>query len=227
MNDRHRKNQQEFHFSAISKNWLFQRLLPGAYILLLSLTACSSQERTPEASLTTIINERALLSDKEKTFQLSAKYYLALQELDPDNIDYHIGYIRALRNIRDELSFRNYIKAWGSGRPVSSKDSFIIEIVFTKLSFGWKTEAENFLEKNKTNISDPAQLFWLRGAINLQKEQFLLAEDNFKKCLLSDPQNEGCIFDYSLLLLKTNRTSELKEFLKSRNRLDLLDQLIE
>ena len=193
----------------------------------MSLCACSTNESTPQASLIKIVNERASLSDKAETYQLSAKYYFVLQELEPDNPSNYIGYVRALRKAGDKLAFKKFINTIDLTSAVSKEQDFILEVLFSMLSFNLDQEAESFLEKRSKYIGNSARLLWLRGAVNFNRGEINAAERNYQRCLAQDAENEPCIYDYALLLKRTNQGAKLEEFLRDRNKLDLLQKLEE
>ena len=192
-----------------------------AAALLFILSACATKQVSPEETLVSIISDRAEVSDQEGTFQLSTKLYLKLQEINPDNLTYHTGYLRAVRQTKDRTSLLQYLNS-NNKDPLAESPKFLPELIFTLLSFDLNDDALKLLERQPQGTLEKSTFYWLRGAININWGKLGLAESDYKECILGDPFKEECLFDYVQLLKKTNKEKELMEFIKKNNRYDLL-----
>jgi hypothetical protein len=189
--------------------------------LLFILSACATEQVSPEDTLVSIISDRAELSDQAGTFQLSTKLYLKLQEINPDNLTYHMGYLRAVRQTKDRTSLLQYLNSNNTG-VLAENPKILPELIFTLLSFDLNDDALKILEQQPQDAIEKSTFYWLRGAININWERLGLAEVDYKECLLVDPFKEECLFDYVQLLKRTNKEEELMELIKKNNRYDLL-----
>jgi len=224
MNYSHRKNQNYTHNSTVShlRSWLF--LILASVFFIMSLNACTSSRPSPQASLLNALTERAQLSDQAKTYHLSAKLYSRLRNLDPSNISYHVGYVRALRHTKDLTTFLKYQETLDNSQ-FNGQVNLLTEHVFTMLSFDLNTAAIQLLDDQKEYIKPKASYHWLRGAIFLNEGKNELAEDQYKLCLSQAPKDEGCLYDYVLLLQKTTQNAKAQSLLRKMNRLDLMEIL--
>ncbi len=161
------------------------------------------------------------MSDQAGTFQLSTKLYLKLREINPDNLTYHTGYLRAVRQTKDRTSLLQYLNS-NNKDLLAENPKILPELIFTLLSFDLNDDALKLLEQQPQDTIEEPTFYWLRGAININWERLGLAEADYKECLLGDPFKDECLFDYVQLLKTTNKEKELMEFIKKNNRYDLL-----
>lgn len=190
------------------------RVATSAIALVFCLYACTSASPNPQASLMSVMSERAALSDKAETYHLSSKLYARLIESDPNNISYKIGYIRALRNTGDRASFLQYEKSKKLSTIHGSRE-YVTELIFTMLKFDLNLEAMQYLEQEQRYNSNQSLLFWLRGAVFLNQGKLDLAEKEYENCLAYEPKDEGCLFDYGQLLKKRENYNKLKGLQKN------------
>jgi hypothetical protein len=191
--------------------------------LLFILSACATKQVSPQDTLVSIISDRAEVSDQAGTFQLSTKLYLKLQEINPDNLTYHTGYLRAVRQTRDRTSLLQYLNS-NNKDLLAENPKILPELIFTLLSFDLNDDALKLLEQQPQDTIEESTFYWLRGAININWERIGLAEADYKECLLVDSLKEECLFDYVQLLKRTNKEEELMELIKKNKRYDLLEK---
>ncbi len=191
--------------------------------MLFILSACATKQVSPQDTLVSIISDRAEVSDQAGTFQLSTKLYLKLQEINPDNLTYHTGYLRAVRQTRDRTSLLQYLNSNNKDLPAENP-KILPELIFTLLSFDLNDDALKLLEQQPQDTIEESTFYWLRGAININWERIGLAEADYKECLLVDSLKEECLFDYVQLLKRTNKEEELMELIKKNKRYDLLEK---
>jgi tetratricopeptide (TPR) repeat protein len=171
-------------------------------LALFFLTGCSSSEPNPQESIKRVIRERAVESDKANTHQASLKLYAVLRDLEPENISNHIAFIGAARKSGDKAAFIQYLDNPVSTSRANFSSEYVIEVIFTMVSFNLIKRAENFLNINKDIIDSEATFFWLKGAIEMGSGEYFLALRSYESCLRIEPNNEPCRFDLNSLISK-------------------------
>ena len=184
----------------LSRNSYRNRLIfPLIFITLLPLIGCSSPKPNTEDSIIVILKERASQTDQQNNHKTSLKLYSKLIELEPNNIDNHIGFIGAVRKSRNREAFNRYMSAPLSLPNANKNSDYITEVVYTLLAFNLGQKAREFLRNNQSVFPNKKTLYWLSGAIELSNGNLTGASEYYKNCLAIDPNYLPCAYDLKSL----------------------------
>lgn len=163
------------------------------------MIGCSSPKPNTEDSIIVILKELASQTDQQNNHKTSLKLYSKLIELEPNNIDNHIGFIGAVRKSRNREAFNRYMSAPLSLPNANKNSDYITEVVYTLLAFNLGQKAREFLRNNQSVFPNKKTLYWLSGAIELSNGNLTGASEYYKNCLAIDPNYLPCAYDLKSL----------------------------